>query len=85
LRDVEGQGRKLNAAFIRERQDGRDIILVGEHVATRLEEWKNVKTEDHPLAAIQLGFGTDGKAISGEIFPAVKLTITPQGFPDIKN
>jgi hypothetical protein len=36
-------------------------------------------------AAIQLGFGTDGKAISGEIFPAVKLTITPQGFPDIKN
>lgn len=84
--NVEGQdGRKIHAAFQRDRSDGtHEIILVCEHKASRLEEWRGTKPEDHPLAVIQLRFGTDGKATYGEIFPAVKLTITPEGFPDVK-
>ena len=84
--NVEGQdGRRIHAAFQRDRSDGtHEIILVSEHKASRLEEWRGTKPEDHPLAVIQLRFSPDGKPVYGEIFPAVKLTITPEGFPDIK-
>lgn len=83
--NIEGQpGRKLNAAFKRNWQDGHEIILVGEHVASKLEQWRGVKAEDHPLAVIQMRFDHDGKPVYGEIFPAVKLTITPEGFPDVQ-
>ena len=84
--NVEGQdGRKIHAAFRRDRSDGtHEIILVCEHKASRLEEWRGTKPADHPLAIIQLRFGTDGTPVYGEIFPAVKLTITPEGFPDVK-
>jgi hypothetical protein len=84
--NVEGQdGRKIHAAFQRDRSDGtHEIILVCEHKASRLEQWRGTKPADHPLAVIQLRFGSDGKATYGEIFPAVKLTITPEGFPDVK-
>lgn len=84
--NVEGQdGRTLHGAFQRDRSDGtHEIILVGEHKASKLEDWRGTKAEDHPLAVILLRFGTDGKAVYGEIFPAVKLTITPDGFPEIK-
>jgi hypothetical protein len=84
--NVEGQdGRMIHAAFQRDRSDGtHEIILVCEHKASRLEEWRGTKPADHPLAVIQLRFGTDSAPISGEIFPAVKLTITPEGFPDVK-
>jgi hypothetical protein len=83
--NVEGRsGRKVNAAFVRDRQDGREIILIGEHVASKLEQSRGVKAEDHPLVVMHLRFGTDGKPISGEVFPAVKLTITPDGFLDVK-
>ena len=84
--NVEGQdGRKIHAAFQRDRSDGtHEIILVSEHKASRLEEWRGTKPEDHPLAVIQLRFSPEGKPVYGEIFPAVKLTITPEGFPDVK-
>lgn len=83
--NVEGQsGRKIEAAFVRQRQDGTELILIGEHMLTKLEQSRGVKVEDHPLAVIHLRFGTDGKPVSGEAFPAVKLTITEDGFPDVK-
>src|SRR4051812_29065853 len=83
--NVEGQsGRKIEAAFVRQRQDGTELILIGEHLLTKLEQSRGVKVEDHPLAVIHLRFGTDGKPVSGEAFPAVKLTITEDGFPDVK-
>ncbi len=84
--NVEGQdGRKIHAAFQRDRSDGtHEILLVCEHKASRLEEWRGTKPADHPLAVIQLRFGSDGAPVYGEIFPAVKLTITPEGFPDVK-
>ena len=83
--NVEGQsGRKIEAAFVRQRQDGTELILIGEHMLTKLEQSRGVKVEDHPLAVIHLRFSSDGKPVSGEAFPAVKLTITEDGFPDVK-
>lgn len=83
--NIEGApGRKVEAAFWRARQDGRDLIVIGEHVASRLEAWEGVKAEDHPVAVVHLRFAADGTPLSGEIFPAVKLAVTPDGFVDVQ-
>ncbi|HYX69453.1 MAG TPA: hypothetical protein VE825_09995 [Terriglobales bacterium] len=83
--NIEGQpGRKIEAVFTRPRQDGRDLIVIGEHVASRLEDWEGVKAEDHPVAVIHLRLAADGTPVGGEIFPAVKLAVTPDGFVDVQ-
>jgi hypothetical protein len=83
--NIEGQpGRTIQATFARDWQDGRELIFVGEHMSSKLEQWRNVKPEDHPLAVIHLRFAHDGTPVSGEIFPAVKLAITPEGFLDVQ-
>ena len=83
--NIEGQpGRKIEAVFTRARQDGRDLIVIGEHVASKLEDWQGVKAEDHPVAVIHLRLASDGTPVGGEIFPAVKLAVTPDGFLDVQ-
>jgi len=83
--NIEGtSGRKIEAVFSRERQGGRELIVIGEHVASKLEDWEGVKAEDHPVAVIHLRLAPDGTPQSGEIFPAVKLTVTPDGFVDVQ-
>ncbi len=83
--NIEGtSGRKIEAVFSRERLDGRELIVIGEHVASRLEEWRGVPAEEHPVAVIHLRLGLDGRPQSGEVFPAVKLSVTPDGFVDVQ-
>lgn len=83
--NIEGQpGRKVHAIFTRDRQDGREIIFVGEHVASTLEKSRGIKAEDHPLAVMHLRFSSDGAPTSGEIFPAVKVAVTEDGFLDLQ-
>jgi hypothetical protein len=83
--NIEGRpGRKIEAVFAREGQRGRDLIVIGEHVASGLEEWRGTNPEEHPVAVIHLRFAPDGSPQGGEIFPAVKLAATPDGFLDVQ-
>ncbi len=83
--NIEGRpGRKIEAVFARERQDGRDLIVIGEHVASGLEQWRGVRAAEHPVAVVHLRFAADGTPLGGEIFPAVKLMVTPDGFLDVE-
>ncbi len=83
--NIEGQpGRKIEAVFARERQDGRELVVIGEHVASKLEQWQGVKAEDHPVAVIRIRLTSDGIPQGGEVFPAVKLAVTPDGFLDVQ-
>ena len=83
--NIEGRpGRKIEAVLTRARQDGRDLIVIGEHVASKLEDWEGVKAEDHPVAVIHLRLASDGTPLAGEIFPAVKLAVTADGFVDVE-
>lgn len=81
----EQTGRKIEAVFLKERQDGRELIVVTEHVASALEKWHGIRVEDYPLAVIHIRFGRDGSPVSGEIFPAVKVVVTPDGFVDAQS
>lgn len=83
--NIEGQpGRKIEAVFSRDRQDGRELVVIGEHVASRLEQWQGVKPEDRPVAVIRLRFSSNGAPLGGEVFPAVKVAVTPDGFLDVQ-
>jgi hypothetical protein len=81
--NIEGQsGRKIYAVFSRQRKDGHEVIIIAEHVASKLERWRDVKPEEHPLAAIHLVFNESGTPVKGEVFPAVKVSVTSDGFVD---
>ena len=81
--NIEGQpGRKIFAVFSRNVKDGHEVIIVSEHVASKLEKWRGDKAEEHPLAVIHLRFNNNGDPVSGEVFPAVKLAVTPDGYVD---
>jgi hypothetical protein len=83
--NIEGKpGRKIEAVFSRPREAGRDLIVIGEHVASAFEQSRGIKTEDHLVAVIRLRLAPDGTPQSGEIFPAVKLAVTPDGFLDVQ-
>jgi len=83
--NVEGQqGRKIMAVFSRDLKDGHELVIVGEHVVSKLEKLRNVKPEDHPLAVIHLRFDSGGDPVNGEVFPAVKVSVTPDGFVDVQ-
>ncbi len=83
--NIEGQaGRKILAVFARRRSDGgRELILIGEHVASTLEQSRGVKREEHPLSVVHLRFDKDGNPVAGEVFPAVKLAVTEDGYLDV--
>ena len=83
--NIEGQpGRKIEAAFEQQTRKGRRIILVAEHELSPLEKSRNVKAEDFPLAVLRIQFGFAGDVPTGEIFPATKLAVTPDGFLDVQ-
>ena len=83
--NIEGQpGRKIYAVFSRNLQKGHEVIIVSEHVASGLEKWNNVDVKQHPLAVVDLRFNDSGDPVKGEAFPAVKLTLTADGYPDVQ-
>ena len=83
--NLEGQpGRKIYAVFSRNLQKGHEVIIVSEHVASGLEKWNNVDVKQHPLAMVDLRFNDSGDPVKGEVFPAVKLNITADGYPDVQ-
>jgi len=83
--NIEGQpGRKINAVFSRSLKNGHELIVIGEHVGSKLEDWRAVKVEKHPLAVIHLTLDDSGAPVKGEVFPAVKLSMTPDGFVDVQ-
>ena len=83
--NIEGKdGRKIQAAFSRDTSEGYEIIVICEHLASRLEQWNGVKAEDHPVAVIHLKFARTGAPVGGEVFPAVKVSLTPDGYVDVK-
>lgn len=82
---IEGQpGRKIYAVLLRNLKNGHEVIVISEHVASKLEKWNNVKAEDHPLAVVHLLFNNSGEPTRGEVFPAVELSVTPDGYPDVQ-
>jgi hypothetical protein len=83
--NVEGQpGRKIFAVFKRNREEGHELIVISEHVASKLEQWRGVKAEEHPLAVVHLRFDTFGAIKSSEVFPAVKVSVTEDGYVDVQ-
>jgi len=83
--NVEGQpGRKIYAVFSRPRKDGYELVVVSEHVASKLEQWRGTKAEEHPLAVVHLRLDNGGDPVSGEVFPAVKVSVTSDGFVDVQ-
>ncbi len=83
--NVEGQpGRKIEAAYSRQRGDGYDIVVIGEHMASKLEQWQGVKPENYPVAVLHMRFASDGTPRSGEIFPAARVAVTPDNYIDVQ-
>jgi hypothetical protein len=83
--NIEGQpGRKIEAAFSRDNQNGYEIIVVSEHEASKMEQLKGAKAGDYPFAVIHLRFVARDGSFTGEVFPAVKLAVTPDGFLDVQ-
>jgi len=83
--NIEGQpGRKVYAVFSRSLKNGHELIVVGDHVASKLEKWNNVKVEDHPLAVVHLRFNNSDEPVNGEVFPAVELSVTADGYVDVQ-
>ncbi len=81
---VAGQGgRKIFAAYTQESPNGKRIILVSEHILSEYEKTQNVRASDYPLSIAKIQFDALGHPQSGTVYPAVKLTITPDGFVDI--
>ncbi len=83
--NIEGQpGRKVFAVFSRPRKGGYELVIISEHVASKLEQWRAEKAEEHPLAVIHIKLDDGGDPVSGEVFPAVKVAVTQDGFVDIQ-
>jgi len=81
--NVAGQsGRKINAAFSLDSPNGRRLILITEHVLSEYEKTQNIRAEDYPLTILRIQFDTMGKAKSGEVYPATKVSFTADGFLD---
>lgn len=82
---IEGQkGRKIYAVFSRPRKDGSELVVISDHVASKLEKWRGENGEGHPLAVVHLRLDNGGDPASGEVFPAVKVSVTPDGFVDVQ-
>lgn len=82
--NVAGQGgRKIFAAFILDSANGKRIIVVTEHVLSEYEKTQNVHVADYPLTIAKIQFDTMGQPQSGQVYPAAKVTVTPDGFVDV--
>ena len=82
--NIAGQsGRKIMAAFTLDRQEGKLLILITEHVLSEYEKRQGERAEDYPLTIIHIQFDTMGHAKSGEVYSAVRLSVTKDGFVDV--
>ncbi len=80
---IAGQsGRKIMAAFSLDNPNGKRLILITEHVLSEYEKTQNIRAEDYPLTILRIEFDTMGKAKSGEVYPAAKVSFTTDGFLD---
>jgi len=83
--NIEGQpGRKIEAVFTRQDNNGAELVVIGEHVLSKLETARGVKATDFPIAGVHIQFDAGGNPLGGEVFPAVKLKVTPDGFVDFE-
>jgi hypothetical protein len=81
--NIVGQsGRKIMAAFSLDNPNGKRLIVITEHVLSEYETTQNIRAEDYPLTILRIEFDTLGKAKSGEVYPATKLSFTTDGFLD---
>jgi hypothetical protein len=82
--NIAGQsGRKIMAAFTLDRQEGKLLILITEHVLSEYEKRQGERAEDYPLTIIHIQFDAMGHAKSGEVYSAVRLSVTKDGFVDV--
>ena len=82
--NVAGQGgRKIYAAYTQDSTDGKRIILVTEHILSEYEKTQNLRASDYPLSIAKIQFDTLGHPQSGKVYPAVRVSVTPDGFVDI--
>jgi len=82
---LEGQpGRKIEAVMSRSWQRGRELFIVTEHINSKLEKWRGGNAADYPVSVIRLRFGGDGAPVNGEVFEAVKLQVSADGFLDVQ-
>lgn len=82
--NVAGQGgRKIYAAYTQDSPEGKRMTLVTEHILSEYEKTQNVRASDYPLTIAKIQFDPSGHAQSGKVYPAVKVSVTPDGFIDI--
>jgi len=82
--NVAGQpGRKIFAAFTLDSPDGKRLIVVTEHVLSEFEKTQNVRAHDYPLTIVKIQFDTMGHPQSGQVYPAARVNVTPEGFVDV--
>jgi len=82
--NVAGQsGRKIFAAFTLDSPNGKRIIIVTEHILSDYEKTQNVRAEDYPLTIAKIQFDTMGHPQSGQVYPAARVSVTPDGFVDV--
>lgn len=83
--NVAGQGgRKIYAAYTQDSPDGKRIILVTEHILSEYEKTQNLRASDYPLTIAKIQFDALGHPQSGKVYPAAKVSVTPDGFVDIE-
>jgi hypothetical protein len=82
--NVAGQGgRKIYAAYTQDSPEGKRMILVTEHILSEYEKTQNARASDYPLSIAKIQFDSLGHAQSGKVYPAAKVTVTPDGFVDV--
>jgi len=83
--NVAGQpGRKIFAAFSLDSPNGKRIIVVTEHILSEYEKTQNVHAEDYPLTIGKIQFDAMGHPQSGQVYPAARVSVTPDGFVDVE-
>lgn len=82
--NIAGQsGRKIMAAFSVEGATGKRLIIIMEHILSLYEQTQGVRAADYPLTIIRIQFDANGKPVSGDVYPAAKLSVTKDGFLDV--
>jgi hypothetical protein len=76
-------GRKIFAAFTLDSPNGKRIIIVTEHILSEYEKTQNVNAADYPLTIAKIQFDAMGHPQSGQVYPAAKVSVTPDGFVDV--
>jgi len=82
--NVAGQsGRKIFAAVTLDSPAGKRLIIVTEHILSEYEKTQDVRAQDYPLTIAKIQFDTLGHPQSGQVYPAARVSVTPDGFVDV--